>query len=348
RAEAVDLIAKLKKGADFAQLADEYTEDPGNQVTPDSSRGGYLGWFGHGQMVPAFEEAAFGGEPGDIVGPVMSNFGVHIIKIHNRKTENNEEKVEASHILLRIEISPRTRDKLRNAANLFSYDAQDYGFDAAVDTHQVAPRESMPFTEEAVSIGGLGPMRAAVRFAFNNEPGVVSDPFENDQFYAVVTLDSIIAPGPRPLEEVKPALVRTLSDQIVHEKALKIVREIRRQVDQGKSFREVAAADKKLEVAFGDSKNLVQGFRNVGRSNMLVGALLDAKPGDLIGPVKTIRGYALVEVVKVPGIDEKDFEVQKPTIRKRLLASRQNQTYSDWLEAQQKAAEIVDNRKFYY
>ncbi|NOZ73852.1 MAG: hypothetical protein GXO90_00500 [FCB group bacterium] len=347
-AEAADLIAQLKNGADFAKLADEYSEDPGNQVSPDSGRGGYLGWFGRGQMVPAFEEAAFGGNPGDIVGPVLSNFGYHIIKIHNRKTEDNEEKVEASHILLRIEVSPRTKDQLRNAANLFSYDAQDYGFDAAVDTHQVQPRESMPFTEDAVSIGGLGPMRAAVRFAFNNEPGIVSDPFENDQFYAVVTLDSIIAPGPRPLEEVKPTLIRTLSDQIVHEKALQVIQALRAEIDQGKTFREVAGENKKLEVSFGDSKNLTQGFRNVGRSDMLIGALLNAKPGDVIGPVRTIRGYALVEVVKVPQVDEKDYEAQKPTIRKRLLASRQNKTYSDWLEAQQKAAEIIDNRTFYY
>jgi len=347
-AEAADLVRQLKNGADFAQLANEYSEDPGNQATPDSGRGGYLGWFGRGQMVPAFEEAAFNGQPGDIVGPVLSNFGYHIIKIHDRKNDNGEEKVEASHILLRVEISPRTKEKLRNEANLFSYDAQDYGFDAAVDTHQVSPRKSMPFTEDAISIGGLGPMRPAVRFAFNNEPGVVSDPFENDQFYAVVTLDSIIPPGPRPLEEVKPTLERSLSDKIVHEKALAVAKRIREKIDQGATLREIATEDKKLEAAFGDSKNLIQGFRNVGRSNMLVGALLNAKNGDIIGPVKTIRGYAIVEVVKAPEIDEKDYEVQKPTIRKRILASRQNQTYSDWIKAQQDAAEIVDNRKYYY
>jgi len=47
-AEAADLVRQLKNGADFAQLANEYSEDPGNQATPDSGRGGYLGWFGRG------------------------------------------------------------------------------------------------------------------------------------------------------------------------------------------------------------------------------------------------------------------------------------------------------------
>ncbi len=345
---AADLIKQLRKGADFSELAREYSEDVGSVQNADSGKAGYLGWFEKGRMVPAFEEAAFNAKPGEIVGPVQTQFGYHIIKVFDRKTEDGKEKVEASHILLKVDVGPKTMEKLRNAANLFSYDAQDYGFAAAVDTHKVVPRNSMPFLQDAVSIGGLGPMREAVRFAFKNEPGTVSDPMENDKFFTVVTLDSVLAPGYRPLDEVRPQLERALIDSNLHKKALVVAKQIRAEIDQGKTFKEVSAANDKLESAFGDSRNLTQGFRNVGRSNELVGALLHAKAGKIIGPVKTIRGYAIVEVVKVPDFDQKDFDKNKGSIRQRLVASMQSQTFKDWIAAQKEAATIIDNRKYYY
>lgn len=62
-------------GRSFAELANAYSEDPGNLITPDSGRGGSLGWFTKNQMVKPFAEAAFSAKPGDIVGPVLSSFG---------------------------------------------------------------------------------------------------------------------------------------------------------------------------------------------------------------------------------------------------------------------------------
>ena len=68
------IIDQLNTGSDFGELANTYTEDPGNQVSPDSGRGGNLGWFSRGQMVKPFEDAAFAASVGDIVGPVLSRF----------------------------------------------------------------------------------------------------------------------------------------------------------------------------------------------------------------------------------------------------------------------------------
>ena len=57
KAQADDLLAQLKKGADFADLAKKFSQDPGS-----AQNGGDLGFFSKGQMVPAFEQAAFGAE----------------------------------------------------------------------------------------------------------------------------------------------------------------------------------------------------------------------------------------------------------------------------------------------
>ncbi|MBV8424429.1 MAG: peptidylprolyl isomerase, partial [Candidatus Eremiobacteraeota bacterium] len=72
--------AKLKSGGDFAALAKQYSKDPGS-----APKGGELGWFGHGQMVKPFDEAAFSLPVGKVSQPIKSPFGYHIIQVEEKK-----------------------------------------------------------------------------------------------------------------------------------------------------------------------------------------------------------------------------------------------------------------------
>ncbi len=73
--------SELEAGADFAELAEKYSDDPGSKT-----RGGDLGWFGHGRMVPEFDQAAFALKKDELSEPVRSQFGFHIIQVVDRRT----------------------------------------------------------------------------------------------------------------------------------------------------------------------------------------------------------------------------------------------------------------------
>jgi foldase protein PrsA len=78
--EANQVEARLKKGEDFAKVAKEVSKDPGS-----ASKGGDLGYFTRGKMVPEFEQAAFSLKVGEISAPVKTQFGYHIIKVTDHK-----------------------------------------------------------------------------------------------------------------------------------------------------------------------------------------------------------------------------------------------------------------------
>lgn len=78
--QAEEIEEKLNQGEDFAQLAKTYSEDPGSK-----DKGGDLGYFSRGQMVEAFEKAAFSLKIGQISSIIQTNYGYHIIKVEDHK-----------------------------------------------------------------------------------------------------------------------------------------------------------------------------------------------------------------------------------------------------------------------
>ena len=77
--DAQGIMIRLSKGEDFAELAKRFSK------CPSGKKGGSLGWFGKGDMVREFDEACFNGNKGDVIGPVKTEFGYHVILIKDQK-----------------------------------------------------------------------------------------------------------------------------------------------------------------------------------------------------------------------------------------------------------------------
>jgi peptidyl-prolyl cis-trans isomerase C len=83
--KAEEVKDRLQNGADFAELAKEFSQDPGS-----AEKGGDVGCLGKGETVPAFEKAIFKAEEGDIVGPVETEFGYHVIKVTDIRRKSTQ------------------------------------------------------------------------------------------------------------------------------------------------------------------------------------------------------------------------------------------------------------------
>ena len=90
RKKAEEVLAKARKGEDFAALAKQYSDDPGSK-----DKGGEY-TFSHGQFVPEFDKAAFALKAGEISGVVETPFGFHIIRVHERRAPRTATLAEVS------------------------------------------------------------------------------------------------------------------------------------------------------------------------------------------------------------------------------------------------------------
>jgi peptidyl-prolyl cis-trans isomerase C len=117
--EANDILTKLKSGGNFEELAKKYSVDS------SAAKGGDLGWFGKGSMVPAFEKAALALKEGQISGVVKSDFGFHIIKLTGKRPagirpyEEVKEQIKGAIMPTKQqEVFQKIKDELKKTAKI--------------------------------------------------------------------------------------------------------------------------------------------------------------------------------------------------------------------------------------
>ena len=346
--EAEDLIFRLNDGEDFALLANTYTQDPSNSADPQNLKGGDLGWFNKGQLLPEFEIASFEAEKGSIVGPILTQYGYHIIKVNDKRTVESNEQVNASHILLTIQPGRGTENELKDIASIFALEATEFGFFALADSLGLEIQESNGLRKESIFVDNFGVGRSAVNFAFNNVEGSTSDAIKNDNFYGVFFLDKVDKETVISFENVKEDLKNEFLSEF-KKNHIKTLAESIKDDNQGEmNLSEIYQENENLEYVAETNSALIGSFESIGKSNFIVGALADAKEGDILGPLPTLRGQAFLRVIDISDVVMSDFEEKKDSIKFSLIIDRQNAIWGNWLQALRDNADLEDYRYDFY
>lgn len=332
RVEAV--YGELRKGVPFETLAARYSEDPGS-----ARNGGRLGWFVQGRMVPEFTQAVFAAKPGQIIGPVRTRYGLHIIRVEGF----DQRQITGSVVSRQIKPSSGTTEAIRSKAVAFQGEAKSRGFEAAARTARLDIMKTGEFAANA-AVPAIGYSDKVSQFVNRASTGDLSEVIETDQGFLLMKLTVKNDSG---YHELDATLKQAIESELVREKmgtALKAkISALAKR--SGGSLDAVAAADPSLrKVASNDIRwrdGLIAGY---GMDPVLVEAMAGMKLNRLSPPVKSSNGYALAMLTGRTVAQGAEVDAEKAKIPLYLRNIRQRQVISEYLAAMKKAAKIEDLR----
>ncbi len=327
-----DSILKLVKRnpAKFANYAKELSDGP------TKTKGGDLGWFTYGQMVPAFNDFVFNGKKGKI-GVVETPFGFHVIKVEDLTAP--EKAVKLASIVRNVEPSTETENETFAKAAQFASEAMEAeSFEklAKEKGYNAKPIQKIGRYED--NLPGLGKGREIVRWAYNKDRkiGDVSK-FDLENGHVIVILTAKQDKGLMTAEEasplVKPILLKEKKAAMIKEKMT------------GNNLEEIAKnANAKMGTATGVTlKNpMIPGF---GREPKVVAKAFVFEPKTVSTPIDGNKAVYVIETLKVtkaPDIKNYYSYVEK------LKKERQAGINAQVVKALKDKADIEDNRAIIY
>jgi peptidyl-prolyl cis-trans isomerase D len=338
--EANQIVQALKGGVDFASLAAQKSKDGGSAV-----KGGDIGWIGKGRMTKPFEDAAFKGKIGQILGPVRTQFGYHIIKVTGR----DNRQVRIVDLKMAVHASAQTKDALAQKAQDFAYLAKQNDFvkTAGEPEFKYNIVETPSFQKNAF-ISGIGMNSTLNKFAFSDKVGSVSDAVPLQTGYVVAMVSNVNDVGLKPFDEVKASIEIALKLEKKIEKTKPIVEQLRQALAPSDSLGKIVALKPGLTVQHLASYTANGFLPGVGKDLGFIGAMEQLKLGEISQPIKGTRGYFLAKLTNKSQFDSVSYNAQKDVLRNQLMGERKNKVLSTWSENLKKTAEIIDNRDQYF
>jgi len=336
--QARQVYIRAKTGANFAELAKTYSEDPGS-----GARGGDLGWFSRGRMVKSFEEAAFKAWPGEIVGPVRSQFGLHIIKV----LAKDSRELRLASIRVPITTSEKTKSDLNQRAEDFSYNAHESDFVKEAERAGFDVRES-EVQEKGGVVPGIGVNEAITRWAFQNKVGSVSGSFSLPAGYAVFTVVEVTDAGVRGFDEVKTSLQPQALRKKKIEKVKKIATEALAKLSPTDSLWKISEMTQGVQVQRAGPFTLSGTVPGVGRDQGFLGTVEGLAVGQISKPIEGLRGVYVIQLVNRSDFDSSAFTAQRTILENQMLQGKKNRFIGEWLASLKEKASIDDRRDVFF
>jgi peptidyl-prolyl cis-trans isomerase D len=333
RAQAEAVKQQIAAGSiTFEAAAQQYSTDESNKA-----QGGNLGWFGRGRMVAPFDEAVFAAPVGQLVGPVETDFGWHLIRVEGRTDQ------EAELVRITRPLAVPTDRLMEQADDLRFYaEEEGQGFAAEAERRGFEVQEARVDAEQEV-VAGLALGRDAFRWLRTAEEGALSEPFDTGEAYVVFHVTGVEDEGFRPFDEVR----EEVEPQVRLEKKRE-AQVARMEQALARANGDLAALAQALGTQVQRAEGLTMDLPQVaglGRAPALVGAAFGTPAGRLSGAVEGDAAVAAVRPATVTGGDLAALTAQeRATIRQTLLQRKRAQIRQAWMESLRDQADVEDLR----
>lgn len=335
RTLAEEVLARVKKGEDFAALARQYSDDGSKEM------GGDLDFFVRGAMVPPFDEAAWNLQPGQTTDElVKTDFGFHIIRVTDRRpaTTRTLEQVRTQ-LEDQIRNEKARAEAQRLSEQLASQIKAPADLDAVAKQHNLTVRDSGLFARsEAISGLGVEPVVAAE--AFRLEQDQVSGALSTMQGFAFIALAEI-QPAHVPAFDVVRDQVRTA---VIQKKAIEAARTRAATVASSSNF---AAATRAAGVTVRSTELITRGsaLPEIGVSDRVDQAAFALNAGQTSEPITTDRGVVVVHMREKQDIVQEGLDAQREQLRAQLANERRMEFFSAYMTKAMENMDITYNER---
>jgi peptidyl-prolyl cis-trans isomerase D len=325
----------IEKGADFAELARQYSSDG------SAKEGGDLGWFKEGAMVKSFSDSCFYGKVGDIK-LVGTQFGLHIIEILAQSRD--VKKVQVGYLVRNVEPSNITDQKYYAQASEFAGINNTYEkFNQAIEFQNLVPKMATGLKPLDKEITGLESARPLVKWAYGADEHDVSNVMKFGNKYVVAMVENVKEKGYADIEDVKIEIQLEVTKQ---KKGEKITEDINAKSADSKDLETLASS---LKTDILNAANIYFSTRTVGQAGIepkipAVAFVLEAD--ELSKPIIGNNGVYVITVTSASKPANLEYLAQ----REKLALERSYASQASYasFEALKNRAEVVDNRANFF
>jgi peptidyl-prolyl cis-trans isomerase D len=320
---AQELVARLRAGANFGQLAKEFSEDPGSK-----ENGGDLGSFGKGQMVPEFEQVAFTLQPNQISDPVKSQFGYHIIEVTQKQPAYQMDfALVKDQIYRQLSLPEAMKNADDQAKKIYEDLTKNKKSMSEIAKIQLVELKTTDFFGKNEDIAGLS---AAFREkAFELKKGDISEPVQVFQDYAIIQLMDTKPTEIPPFEKVEAKATQKFrqwkSEELAKEKAQAFYNSL-----AGATDLKAAAEKDKLTVKDSGDFTKSGNITDLGNAVDVSEEAFSLKVGEFGQPVKAGESFIVFQLKEKKEFNAADFLKEKDRIREQLISRQESEFFQSY------------------
>jgi len=328
----IDSIKGVATKDNFTQLAAKFSDDPGSK-----NKGGDLGWFTQGKMVPEFNHACFFNKEGDMI-VVRTMYGYHLIYVVSQS--DRHKYLHVGIINKNIGPSTNTVNTVYTEASSFAgKNANEKDFEAAAEKQN---KRVADLKENDENVPGMDNPKELIRWAYTAKQGDISSVFDvGKNRYVVAHLMQITPAGTIPFEQVKDIVKQKA---MMHKKAEKIIADTKSAMQGAGNITALGQklnnpATKLQRLSFG-----MYGIPGIGKEDMILGTMVALKPNTVSQPLEGQQGVYIIQVDSMYTNGAQDFKI----VQQQQQQVQQNRAQYDLYEALKKSAGFVSHFGRFY